>query len=108
MANADVDSQALGIRFTERMRGFFSDRELDDFRAAAAEGEQRNSICQFTLLVEAENLDEFLGDPKHAATLAGTVSCPLLDAEPLVVVDGRFSLLVDDPSAVNRKKISRW
>jgi cholesterol oxidase len=81
----------MGIQFTETMRGFVSAGAAtyeDGARDSAA-----RSPCEFTLTVTSEDLGAMLSEPRHRASLAGTVSCPLLSDGPLTVSNGTFELL---------------
>ncbi len=88
----------VGIQFTETMRGFVSADADVDHAEAATRGKAADTPFEFTLVVRSDDLDAMLGDPMHRASLAGTVRCPMLSAEPLAVSDGEFQLLPIDPA----------
>ena len=94
-----------GLRFTERMRGYFSTAVTDDFRQATDQGKQDDSPFMFTLTVISTDVEQMLTDRQHAATLVGTVQAPVLSTQPLSVSDGRFNLLAVDPSQVDTRRM---
>lgn len=95
--------RALGIQFTETMSGHICTEVTDDYRAAAALGEQTDSPLSFTLTIISDDLDRMLADPDGAARMVGTVAAPALSPDPITVTDGVFNLFVDDPERVGRR-----
>ncbi len=89
--------RALGIQFTETMRGHISTEVTDDYRAAAARGEETDSPFSFTLTIISDDLDRMLADPACVARMLGTVEAPVLSPEPITVTEGVFNLFIDDP-----------
>ncbi|HSR66311.1 MAG TPA: alpha/beta fold hydrolase [Acidobacteriota bacterium] len=88
----------VGIRFTETMRGFFSDKVTEeDYQAAHDQGLRDGSSFQFILTILIDDLDGFLEDPEHAARMTGSVIAPALSEQPLIVTGGAFNLLFLDP-----------
>lgn len=83
--HATLPPTRLGLRFTETMTGTWSP-------AGAA-----SSPFAFTVTVIAEDLDELLRNPQHAARLTGTATIPALSTEPLTVTQGEFNLLTPAP-----------
>ena len=96
---------AVGVRFTETMRGFFSTAVTDDFERADEQARKDDSTFVFTLTVIADDLDVLIGDASHAARLIGTVEAPALSEHPLTVTDGEFNLLVADPTDVGTRRM---
>jgi cholesterol oxidase len=96
---------ALGIRFTETMRGHISTTVLDDYAKAEADGKRTGTPFEFTVTVSSDNLDEMLSNPAHQARLDGTVRCPALSSQPMPVANGTFNLLTRDPSRVNARQM---
>src|SRR3954463_6508029 len=90
-----------GLRFTDRMHGWFALGD-DDFAAAAARGERDGTSLEFVITITCDDLDAVLAAPAVPARITGTVTAPLLSAapQPFEVVDGAFQLLVDDPARV--------
>ncbi|MDQ3764000.1 MAG: alpha/beta fold hydrolase [Actinomycetota bacterium] len=97
--------QALGIQFSETMRGYISTLVTGDYQAAADRGEADGSRFSFTLTIVSDDLDDMLADPKHQARMIGTVTAPALSPAPITVTDGVFNLLVDDPDRVERRQM---
>jgi cholesterol oxidase len=95
----------VGIRFTERMTGHFSNKVLDDFARGAEQGRQDSSPFAFTLTIVADDLDRFLTHDPHEARLAGTITAPALSSDPLTVTRGIFHLLKRDPDQVNARRM---
>lgn len=96
---------ALGIRFTETMRGHISTSVLDDYTQAEAAGKEARTSLEFTVTVSTDNLDGMLRDETHQARLDGTISCPALSAQPLQVTGGTFHLLATDPTRVSARQM---
>lgn len=90
-----------GLRFTEAMKGFFSTKVTDDFAKGSIQGKQDGSSFEFILTVIADDLDLLLTNPDHPARMVGSVTAPVLSAEPLTVSEGQFHLLVTDPTQVD-------
>src|ERR1700682_1883629 len=91
---------AIGLRFTETMRGYLSTEVKDDYLRAAAKAEQNHSSCEFTLTITSLDLDAMLRDPNHTAELSGSVTAPALSSQPIMVLRGEFHLFVPDPEEV--------
>ncbi len=98
-----AQSGPIGLRFTETMRGYFSTEVYDNYENAAKRGQQDNSAFEFTLTIDSSDLNRMLRDPRHAASLSGTVAAPALSPEPLAVLSGEFHLLVPDPNQVETR-----
>jgi cholesterol oxidase len=98
-------SLKLGLQFTETMRGYFSAKVKDDYRAAAQQGEQDNDRFEFTLTVISDDLELTLSTTEHKARMLGTVNAPSLSANPLVVTQGEFNLFVVDPARVGTRQM---
>lgn len=96
---------ALGIQFTETMKGYVSTEAIDDYQSAARRGEKADSPCSFTLTIVSDDLDRMLADPDHAARIVGTVDAPALSPDPLTVTEGVFNLLVADPDRVGERQM---
>jgi cholesterol oxidase len=93
-----------GLRFTERMAGFWSPSDTPDtgdlaeYERAAAAGEAADTTLTFELTLATTDLRALLADLASPMSATGTVEAPALSADPLTVVDGTFHLLVaDDP-----------
>ena len=104
-APAAAKAAAMGIQFTETMRGFFSSQVKDDFAAGDKAGEAAGSSLAFTLTIVSEDLDTMLTDSAHQARMFGTVQAPALSAQPLSVENGTFNLFVQDPTDVQTRNM---
>ena len=96
---------AVGVRFTETMKGYVSTVATGDYQAGYDQGKSASSAMEFTLTIETDHVDALIDEPEHAARMYGTVACRALSAEPLSVHDGRFNLFVDNPSGVDEKNM---
>ena len=94
-----------GVRFTETMKGYWSSTVTTSYESAAAEGKTNRNPLEFTLTIGSDDLDALIGNPEHRARMIGTVLCPQLSPEPLMVNDGEFHLLVDDAQEVGSKQM---
>ncbi|MFN2591552.1 MAG: GMC family oxidoreductase N-terminal domain-containing protein [Candidatus Dormibacteria bacterium] len=93
-----AEPQHVGVEFTERMAGFFSPKEKEDFQRGYEEGEVERTSFAFILTIESEDVARLIEDPQHPARMVGTVQAPSLSSKPLTVTDGIFNLFVVDPS----------
>ncbi|MGO9012365.1 MAG: alpha/beta fold hydrolase [Bryobacteraceae bacterium] len=100
-----AQSAAMGLQFTETMRGFFSSEAKGDYVAGAAAGEAAGSSLAFTLTIISEDLNDMLKNPLHNARMLGSVVAPALSARPLSVEDGVFNLFVVDPTNVETRNM---
>jgi cholesterol oxidase len=87
--------QPLGIRFTERMAGYFAATQdngdaLQSYRDAASLGREAGDTMQFTLTVSAADLNRFLDEPEHRGEITGTLECQVLSEHPIIVQQGEF------------------
>jgi cholesterol oxidase len=105
VAKETSQTRKLGLQFTETMKGvFFAEAnvefsEIEERRATAS------NLFQFTLTIQADDLDAMLSDPHHKAAISGTVTVPTLAPEPLTVTRGRFYLFDPDPDSVGTRKM---
>lgn len=125
----------VGIEFTETMRGAFStsvanpsdDIPKADYERAFKEGveaardateaaraEHRRPRMgdyrgggpfEFTVTISSPDLDLMLKDPHRGAAMIGTVRAPSLSDDPLLVTNGKFNLLVDDPETPRAREM---
>jgi cholesterol oxidase len=84
---------AVGVRFTERMRGHLRTEGPPTDRDAIG----------FVLTLHAEDLAATLADPDRRMRLYGTVDAPALSPAPMQVTDGRFHLLNNDPTRLETR-----
>ncbi|MGI9021868.1 MAG: alpha/beta fold hydrolase [Acidimicrobiales bacterium] len=96
---------AVGLEFSETMKGSVSTTVTNDYRAAARQGELDGSPFSFTLTIITQDLEAMLADPQCEARMLGTVHAPALSPEPITVTEGVFNLFVDDPDAIDAHKM---
>ncbi|MFL9875530.1 alpha/beta fold hydrolase [Paraburkholderia megapolitana] len=93
----------IGLRFTETMLGDYTPIPAN----GAANGAAAASVAMsFTLTVESDDLEHMLADPQHEARMVGTLTCTALSAQPLMIVDGRFNLFVDNEEEVDVRNMN--
>ncbi|HWD08038.1 MAG TPA: GMC family oxidoreductase N-terminal domain-containing protein [Actinomycetota bacterium] len=98
------DTGAVGIRFTERMSGYFSALATQggvahaQYEASAAAGQAAGSSFAFILTIASEDVDRLIADPTHPAEMVGTVQAPTLSPTALEVSEGHFNLFMADPA----------
>ena len=102
---APAPPRALGIQFTETMKGYLSTAVTDDYQTAAAFGKDVDSPCSFTLTIVSDDLDRMLADPTVTARMIGTVNAPALSPDPITVTEGVFNLLVEDADRVDQRQM---
>jgi cholesterol oxidase len=100
-----AEPAAMGIQFTETMRGFYSSSVKDNYVAGAAQGQADGSSFAFTLTVISDDLDDMLKNPLHKARMIGSVVAPVLSPKPLSVENGEFQLFVADPTSVDTRNM---
>lgn len=105
IADKPEEAPTTGIQFTEKMTGFFSTEEIEDYQKAYEAGEQSNSPFDFTLTVQSDDIDRFVEEAAHEAGMMGTVNAPALSEYPLTVCEGKFNLFITDPEDKDRKKM---
>lgn len=92
-----------GVRFTERMAGFFGEGE--DYWQGAEAGRAAGSSFAFVFSISVEDVDRMLGDPAHEADLFGSVEAPALSEARLTASGGRFNLFSADPDDPATKRM---
>jgi len=94
-----------GLRFTERMSGFWSATDAPDaedlaqYESAAAAGERAGSTLAFVLTLSTDDLRAEIADLARPMAAVGVVEAPALSDDPISVDDGAFQLLVADDRA---------
>ena len=92
-----------GVRFTERMAGFFG--EGADYWAGAEAGREAGSSFAFVFSISVDDVERMLADPAHEAELFGSVDAPALSENRLIASGGRFNLFSDDPGDPASKRM---
>jgi len=93
----------LGVKFTEAMEGFFSNKVKDDFEVGAKRGKEDGSLFRFIVTIESDDVETMMKNPDHKARLFGTVTAPALSSEALTATAGEFYLFVKDPNLPDTK-----
>ena len=91
----------LGVQFTERMHGYFSTKQKDDYQSAAQLGREDGSTLEFVLTISTDDLEKAMSDPEHVYHMAGSVIAPALSPAALTVTEGTFNLFTVDPKHVD-------
>lgn len=102
--DAVLSTRPAGIQFTERMAGYISKRVLDSYEAAGEAGKSDNDRFSFTGTIIVEDIDRFVRDADHAGKIIGSVDCPSLSPEPLLISNGKFNLMHLDEDAVETRR----
>lgn len=98
----------VGLRFTERMRGFINPGHLPDtdFAGAEEEGKSEGRGAEFILTITLPNLDRFLAEKAHSGIAQGTLHVHGLTPPGGAKVDhGVFNLFVDTDSYYERRML---
>jgi cholesterol oxidase len=96
-------ADAVAVSFTEEMKGYL-DFEATDYEAAFAAGKEADRKLMFHLTIEADDLDRFVADPLHEATVSGWVGCDALGGRR-PVEGGHFNLFVDQYGDPHHKRM---
>ncbi|XXF77249.1 GMC family oxidoreductase [Myxococcaceae bacterium GXIMD 01537] len=100
----------VGLRFTERMRGFHTPGHApaDDFMGAERAGQRAGRAAEFTVTITLPNLDRFLVEAAHGGIVQGTVHVSgLTPPEGARVDSGVFNLFIDTDSFYERRMVYR-
>jgi cholesterol oxidase len=85
-----------GIKFTEKMSGYYSSTvTTDDYAAAYAQGLSSQSPITFVVTVECPDVNKLVSDSKHEGLIVGTVAAPEISSSPMAA-KGKFNLFVQD------------
>jgi cholesterol oxidase len=99
---------AIGIEFTETMKGFGVKgfQPADDYFAAETAGKKASAEINFTLTISTDNLDAFLADPNRTAVAKGVVRAdPFTGPDGAPVTNGIFNLFVQGAEFYQRKML---
>lgn len=89
-----------GLEFTEHLTGFVSMSVHDGYAEGYEDGREDGARVDLLLTIEYDDVQLVLNNPKCEAGITGTVLAPELSPRPLIVTEGRFTLLDPDPSQV--------
>jgi cholesterol oxidase len=91
----EVSPQHLGIRFSERMTGYF-----------VKAGRQEKTPFRITLAITSDDLEKMLTSDGHDAAVLGVARAPALSPNhPISVCDGQFRLFVLDRNRVETRRM---
>src|SRR5437879_1471986 len=99
---------AVGIEFTETMKGFVQRGAPPELGYVDAEraGQRAGTRVEFTLTISIPSLDDFLADRAHTGSARGTVHIDgFTGAGSAEVTSGVFNLFVDTDSFYERKML---
>jgi cholesterol oxidase len=99
---------AIGIQFTETMKGFVQAGATPDAGYVDAEraGQRAGTRAEFTLTISIPALDDFLADKTHAGSAQGTLHVDGFTApEGAPVSNGVFNLFVEADEFYERKML---
>ncbi len=87
-----------GLRFTERMQGYFSTkvRTADAYAAGFRQGRADASPFEFVVTVDVDDVDQLVLDASKPVRLSGTVVAPALAPGRMAIVGGAFTLFDPD------------
>ena len=71
-----------GLRFTEKMSG-----------SLTVKGTSKVVDCQFVVTITADDVEKFLNDGQHEASVVGTVECPLLSNDAVTISRGTIIIV---------------
>ncbi len=97
-APVDVHTVRTELSFSEQMKGFVAQGEVDyqaGFARGRAMGSAAGTAASFELTLRIDGVNTFITDPKHEAVAEGWVVCDAFGGRR-PVSDGSFNLLVDD------------
>jgi cholesterol oxidase len=96
---------AAGIKFTEKMRGYFSTVVTnEDYAAAYEQGRSAQSPITVVVTVDCPDVFKLVADPKHEGSIVGTVAVPQLASSPMSA-RGKFYLFQEDLSCTDTRKM---
>ncbi len=88
------------LEFSEHLTGFVSMSVHDGYAEGYEDGREDDARVDLLLTIEYDDVQAMLDDPAREARITGTVLAPELSTRPLIVAEGRFTLLDPDPSQV--------
>jgi cholesterol oxidase len=94
---------AIALSFTEEMKGFLDFEETDYERAHRA-GKAADRRLMFHLTITADDVERFVDDRNHEATVEGWVGCDALGGRR-PVEGGHFNLFVDQNGDSRHKRM---
>ncbi len=86
----ETASATCGIRFGEVMRGYMG--SAGEYGDGYAEGESAGRRVEFRVMIVIGDIDRFLDDPEHEASVGGEVDVAAIGAR-MPIEGGRFHLM---------------
>jgi predicted patatin/cPLA2 family phospholipase len=102
----DTTSPGPSLRFTEEMKGFVALGE-SDFARGYREGRNSHTQLMVRLTIEADNVNRFVVDPKHEASVTGYVDCEALGGRLPVENGSSFNLFTDEGDPRSKRMLYR-
>jgi cholesterol oxidase len=97
----------VGLRFTERMTGFFTTDLASDFSALEARGRSdRDADAELVVTIDSDDLERMLSDDAHEAEMIGVLTSRALSDQPMSLMRGRFNLFVRSPDSARDRRIA--
>jgi predicted patatin/cPLA2 family phospholipase len=100
-----IPSGRTSLRFTEEMKGYVEFGETDYQKGFSAGVESKNFLG-VRLTVSIHEMNRFVQDPDHVASLSGWVDCEALGGRRRVE-KGIFNLMVQEDDPANRRLLYR-
>ena len=101
---------AIGIRFTETMRGYCStsvtDQAADAFERGSVQGRAEGSPVEFSLTIVSDDLERTCSNQGPPAKLIGTVTAKAFSERPMTASKGELHQIIVD-SGKSQSLISR-
>jgi cholesterol oxidase len=91
------------LEFSEHLTGFVSMSVHDGYAVGYEDGREDGARVDLLLTIEYDDMQAVVIDSKREARITGTVLAPELSTRPLIVAEGRFTLL--DP---DRSQMETW
>jgi predicted acylesterase/phospholipase RssA len=91
-----------GLSFTETMKGYWTRGERDHERGLSL-GEHALNELEVTLTIDVDDMDEFIANPEHEASIRGVVRSPSFEGT-CAVIDGSFKLFVQNRTATREMR----
>jgi cholesterol oxidase len=105
---APTQTQAVGIQFTETMKGYVAKgwSPPEDYAGADGAGKAADARMEFLLTITMPDLKAFLASPEHAGIAVGKVTIDgFTSASGMPVSNGVFNLFVAGEGPNNRRML---
>jgi predicted acylesterase/phospholipase RssA len=94
------------LRFTEEMKGFVTLGE-SDFDRGYREGKGSRTHLMVHLTIEADNVNRFVVDARHEASVTGYVECDALGGRLPIEAGSTFNLFTDEGDPRSKRMLYR-